>query len=296
MHTHSSKAGILGRIAAKLAGIRVIIHTVHGLPFHPYQSRTINGLYVFLERLCARISDKIIVVADAMRRTCLKNNIGYSGTFVRIFSGMEGRTFVSPDRGRREMRRILGYSDTDFVIAKVARMFPLKGHKDLVKAAETLCRSDRHTAFLFIGDGVLHKNLLKRIASLGLEDRFRFAGLVPPAEVPDYIAAADMVVHTSYREGLARIIPQALIAGKPVVSYDIDGAPEIIEDGKNGKLVVPGDITGLIGSVNDVRENYRTYCENILQNRDDLVRMFSVEKMVQDIIFCYLTFEKKWLQ
>ena len=106
VHTHSSKAGVLGRIAAKLAGVKVIIHTIHGLPFHPYQSRMTNRMYVFLERLSTRLSDKIIVVANAMRDKCLAQNIGYSDKYARIFSGMEVNAFIQPGRDRQEMRKM----------------------------------------------------------------------------------------------------------------------------------------------------------------------------------------------
>lgn len=296
VHTHSSKAGILGRIAAKCAGVNVIIHTVHGLPFHPYQSRMLNGLYVFLERLCVRISDMVIVVAYAMRDKCLARNIGHPGKYIRIFSGMESDIFIAPVRGRTYMRRDLGYADADFVVAKVARLFPLKGHSDVIRAAQKICGTDARVRFLFIGDGILRKKLEQEIASCGLEDRFRFQGLVPPAEVPDYIAAADMVVHASYREGLARVIPQSLIGDKPVVSYDIDGASEVVKDGVNGRLVPPGDVDGLAGAVTDVLKRYDIYTSNVHRSRDMVARDFSVEKMVKDITFCYLTFKEKWIK
>jgi len=293
VHTHSSKAGILGRLAARLAGVKVVIHTIHGLPFHPYQNAALNSLYVFLEKICTRISDKIIVVADAMRDQCLARGIGSPGKYVRIFSGMEVDRFLAAGKHRRALRENLGFADSDFVVAKVARLFPLKGHRDVIEAASRLRASCPSLRFLFIGDGILRESLRARIRDSGLEDRFTFAGLVPPSEVPAYLGAADAVVHASYREGLARVIPQALLAGKPVLSYDCDGAPEVIRDGVNGRLVPVGDVEALAEAVADVYRRHGEYAARVQRMRKRLAEAFSVEKMVKDIRFCYLTFAEK---
>jgi glycosyltransferase involved in cell wall biosynthesis len=293
VHTHSSKAGILGRLAAWFAGVPVIIHTIHGLPFHPYQSRIQNRLYVFLEKLCTRISHRIIVVANAMRDKCVAQGIGTASKYLRVFSGMESSAFAAGEGARAGKRVELGLKPDDFVVAKVARLFPLKGHRDLIDAAPDLCDRFPHMRFLFIGDGVLQDSLKARIDELGLTDRFVFAGLVPPSTVPAYLAAADMVVHTSYREGLARVLPQGLLSCRPVVSYNVDGAPEVIEDGVNGHLVAPGDLPGLGAAMADVAGNYDRFRASVAQQVPELERTFSIEKMVEDIIFCYLTFTSK---
>jgi glycosyltransferase involved in cell wall biosynthesis len=99
--------------------------------------------------------------------------------------------------------------------------------------------------FLFVGDGILREPLKRQVRQAGLEGYFEFTGLVPPGDIPAILGAIDMVVHTSIREGLARVLPQALIAGKPVVSYDIDGAREVVLPNETGVLLEPGDVIGL---------------------------------------------------
>ncbi len=296
VHTHSSKAGILGRLAARMAQVPVIIHTIHGLPFHPYQNSFQNSMYVFLEKLCTRFSDKIIVVANAMRDSCLRNGISTRDRYIRIFSGMETETFTGAKHLRNEIRGKYGINKNDFVILKIARLFPLKGHSDVVAAAPELCRKYPDLKFMFVGDGVLQEKIETKIRKNGLEKRFVFTGLVPPEEIPGCLAAADAVVHTSYREGLARVLPQGLLSGKPVISYDIDGAPEVIENGINGKLVPPGSIRDLVRAVSRVHDDYGLYENNVEMAVSALSERFSVENMVKDIINCYLTFSKKLIK
>jgi len=290
VHTHSSKAGILGRIAAKIAKVPVIVHTIHGLPFHPYQNKFLNGVYVFLEKVCARMSDSILVVANAMRDKCLNEKIGKKSLYTRVWSGMETETFLNSDSKRDEIREDLGFSEKHLVIAKVARLFPLKGHTDLISSAEEICRNNEHVRFLLIGDGILREKLVKMISEKGLKDKFVFTGLVPPTEIPGLLAASDVIVHASYREGLARVLPQGLISGKPVVSYDVDGAGEAVEDNVNGRLIPAGDISALREGIKDVVDNFETYRQKTAASRNRVAEQFSVDKMVEDIIFCYLTF------
>jgi len=135
------------------------------------------------------------------------------------------------------------------VIGKVARLFRLKGHADVIEAAREVVRVQPSVHFLFVGDGILADRLRRQIADAGLEGRFRFAGLVPPERVPEMIAAMDVVVHASLREGLARVLPQALIAGKPVVSYDVDGAREVVLPDLTGILVPPQDAQQLAAAL-----------------------------------------------
>ena len=290
VHTHSSKAGILGRVAAWFAGVPVIIHTIHGLPFHPYQSSFLNSLYCFLERIGTRISDKIIVVAHAMRDSCLRCGIGTPSKYIRIFSGMNVDDFINSEKHRDSMRKKLGLAPDDFVLIKIARFFPLKGHDDLIEIVQSLKSDIPRMKCILLGDGILQEDLKKTIEKYGLSEYFIFAGLVSPDEVAHYISAADIVIHTSYREGLARIIPQGLLAGKPVLTYRIDGAPEVIDDYKNGRLITAGDIEGMAKAVLDVYVSYSEYQERVEIQRKTLSQNFSVPKMISDIIFCYLTF------
>lgn len=236
VHTHSSKAGILGRRAAVALGIPCV-HTVHGAAFHYGQPAVLYQSYRMAEKLAARWCDRIITVCDAMRDQYLDAGVGHSEMYRTIYSGMDVDRFLKPEVDASEIRSSLGLSANHIVVGKVARLFNLKGHEYLIEAASHIVRQNPDVRFLLVGDGLLQEQLQAQAADLGLKDHFVFAGLVPPDEVPNYIHAMDILAHTSEWEGLARVLPQALISGKPVVSFDIDGAPEVCIDDETGFLV-----------------------------------------------------------
>lgn len=248
VHTHSSKAGILGRSAAWNLGLPVV-HTIHGSPFHPYQSRLANRAYRWAEWWAARRCDRLISVCDAMTDQYVAAGIAPRDQFVTVYSGMEVDPFLHPPRPRDVVRQELGFAPGQVVVAKVARLFELKGHDDVIAAAPQVIAANPQVRFLFIGDGLLQSALQQQIAQLGLTPYFHFTGLVPPQRVPELLGASDLVVHASLREGLARVLPQGLIAGKPVVSYDIDGAREVVIPGETGCLLKPRDIPGLVSAL-----------------------------------------------
>jgi glycosyltransferase involved in cell wall biosynthesis len=159
--------------------------------------------------------------------------------FTTIYSGMDVEPFLRADEHRDEMRNQLGYQPHHVVIGKIARLFHLKGHEDVIRAAAEVIKANPNGRFLFIGDGILRDKLQSQIDAAGLTQHFHFAGLVPPNQIPQFIGAMDILVHASLREGLPRALPQALIAGKPVVSYDIDGAREVAIKDQTGYLVPP---------------------------------------------------------
>jgi glycosyltransferase involved in cell wall biosynthesis len=165
---------------------------------------------------------------------------------------METGPFLESQRHRERVRRELGYTDEQIVVGKIARLFHLKGHDDVISAAEHVVKDYPQIQFLFVGDGLLRETLQDRIRAAGLAGHFRFTGLVPPERIPELIGAMDIVVHASLREGLARVLPQALIAGKPAVSYDIDGAREVVIPGETGYLLPPRDVDGLREAIGEL--------------------------------------------
>jgi glycosyltransferase involved in cell wall biosynthesis len=238
VHTHSSKAGIIGRWAAHRARTPMIVHTIHGLAFTASTSPLINGIYRKLERRTAPLTHRIVCVADSMRDQSLAAHIGTPHQYVTVYSGMDTAPFLSPAVPRAQTRQRLGLADHHIVAGTIARLFELKGHEDLLEIAPGLCARFADLRFLWVGDGNLRSQFERQIEAMGLRNRFIFAGLVPPSKVPELTAAMDVLVHPSRREGLARALPQAALAGKPVVTYDIDGAKEAVIDGGSG-FVVP---------------------------------------------------------
>jgi glycosyltransferase involved in cell wall biosynthesis len=165
--------------------------------------------------------------------------------FKTIYSGMSVEPFLNSTKFRNAIRKKYGIEDHHVVIGKIARLFHLKGHKDVIEAARGVIAKQPDVRFLFVGDGVLKETLISQLERLGLSKYFIFTGLVNPSEVPQLIGAMDLLVHASYREGLARALPQALLSGIPVISYDVDGAREVVLDEVTGRLVAAGDIRGL---------------------------------------------------
>ncbi|HEX2971830.1 MAG TPA: glycosyltransferase family 4 protein [Tepidisphaeraceae bacterium] len=237
VHTHSSKAGILGRHAAHRAGVGAIVHTIHGLAFTASTSPVVNWAYKVLERRAAPITTKIACVADAMREQSLAAGVGRAEQYVTVYSGMETRPFVSPPVARDLVRRELGLQPGQVAVGTIARLFDLKGHDDLLEAAPRLCREFPELRFVWVGDGILRQGFERRMTEMGLRDRFVLTGLVPPARIPELTNAMDILVHPSRREGLARALVQGQLAGKPVVTYDVDGNREGLIAGQTGFLV-----------------------------------------------------------
>jgi glycosyltransferase involved in cell wall biosynthesis len=169
--------------------------------------------------------------------------------FVTVYSGMEVEPFLNPPRVRETVRQELGFEPHHVVVGKIARLFELKGHEYVIAAAKTVLAHNPDVRFLFVGDGLLRGELERQIAEAGLAGRFVFTGLVPQHKVPELIGAMDIVVHASLREGLARVLPQGLIAGKPVISYDVDGAREVVLPGETGYLLPPKSVAEMAEAI-----------------------------------------------
>lgn len=254
IHTHSSKAGILGRAAAEKVGIPCV-HTIHGASFHYGQSTPAYRAYIAAEKWAAKRTAHFISVADDMTDVYVQARIAPRERFTTIYSGFDVDPFLSPPRPRDDVRRELGFAPDDVVIGKIARLFPLKGHEFVVPAAKMVI--DRHPAarFLLVGDGILRDSIERSLQKLGIAEHFTFTGLVPPAQIPELLHAMDIVVHTSQWEGLARVLPQGLIAGKPVVSYDVGGACEVVIPGETGYLLPRDSVDGLAAALGELVED-----------------------------------------
>jgi glycosyltransferase involved in cell wall biosynthesis len=248
VHTHSSKAGIVGRAAAWREKVPAVVHTIHGLPFGPFESAARNALYIALERWAARRCHAIVSVCDAMTRQALEAGVGRPEQFSTVYSGMDAEAFLHPPRPRDEVRRELGLADDETAFATVARLFELKGHDDIAAIAPDVLRANPKVRFVWIGDGILRDKLIADLEDRGVRDAFILTGLVPPDRIPELLSAVDAVIHPSLREGLARVLPQSLIVGRPAISYDVDGAREVVLP-ETGVLLPPRDLPGMTAAV-----------------------------------------------
>jgi len=254
VHTHSGKAGILGRLAARRARVPLVIHGIHGPSFGPFQGAAMNWLLRGAERYAARCTNHFIVVAEAMTRQYLAAGIGRAEQFTCIRSGFDLGPYLQAEN-RTELRDKLGLRSDAIVIGTLARLFALKGHDELLEVAPRLVRANPRIQFLWVGDGSWRERLENKVDRLGLRSFVKFAGLVSPNEVPAYVGIMDILAHLSRREGLARALPQAMAAGKPVVAWDCDGAGEVCFDGKTGFLIPVGQLDLLSERLVELAQN-----------------------------------------
>jgi len=282
VHTHSSKAGIVGRLAAAAVGCPLVIHTVHGQAFHPYEKWWRNRAYIAAERRAARASHHILAVAQAMVDQCVAAKVAPRDKYSVVYSGMDIEPYLSaePDSG---LRARLGIPDGVPVVGKIARLFELKGHDLLLAAATRVVAEFPEARFLLVGDGILRPKLEAEAARLGLGDNVVFAGLVPPDHIPRYIALMDMLVHLSLREGLPRTVVQALAGGKPAIGYDLDGTPEVILDGQTGRICPPGDRAAVTGAILDLLRNPQNAAEMGRAGRELVREQFDWHTMARRI-------------
>jgi glycosyltransferase involved in cell wall biosynthesis len=254
VHMHSAKAGVLGRYAANKirrtqnAEHRTkIIHTIHGLAFHRYQSNLLNRFYIAVEKAAAKRTDAFISVADAMTKQALDAGIGSPDKFVTAYSAVDEEAFLSrlPEEQLTEFRVHNGISKDAVVLATVARLFELKGHDYIIESAKELSKRFDNAIWLFVGDGNLSDYYRDQVTKLGLAHCIKFTGLLPSSQIPLALQASDILVHCSLREGLARAIPQAMLCGKPAVAFDLDGTPEVVNK-NTGRLIEPQNVEQLI--------------------------------------------------
>ncbi len=287
VHTHSSKAGILGRWAARRARVPAIVHTIHGLAFTASTSRVANAVYRYLEKITAPLTTRIVCVADAMARQSLEAGIGRPEQYVTVYSGMETAAFINPPVPREEMRRRLGVKQSDVVVGTIARLFDLKGHEDLLELAPQLCSHYPNVRFLWVGDGSLRSLYERSIARMGLQNRFILTGLVPPEEIPNYTGAMDILAHPSRREGLARALPQGSLAGCPVICYDIDGNAEALVHEKTGFVIPPFDVEQFGRALSVLLPNAALRAEMGAAGRDFALQRFDTRVMVDSLECVY---------
>ncbi len=249
VHTHSSKAGILGRAAAASAGVPVIVHTIHGMSFNRTQPAPTRMLYRFLEQWAAQHTGAFITVADAMIDQAVEAGIAPRERFTTIRSGVETDSFMPSDQSRARLRNEWGVYDRDIVVGTIARLFENKGYEEILAAMPGAVADEPRLKFVWVGDGANRSSYERQLNDLRLRDRVRLVGLVHPREVPHLINGFDIILHASRWEGLPRALVQAMLMRVPAVSFDNDGAPEVVLPGETGILVPFGDTKNLAAAL-----------------------------------------------
>lgn len=253
VHTHSSKAGFLGRLAARLAGVRRIVHTPHGHVFDGYFGRGRTRAFIAMERWAARFTDRIVTLTDAEAEQHLAVGIGRTEQFVTIPSGIElGGLASAPGDGKR-VRDELGLLSTTPLVGAISRLVPIKGLHHLIAAMPEILRRCLEAHLVIAGDGEQRAALEAQARELGLESRIHFLGY--RQEVGAITAAFDVFVLPSINEGQGRVLVHAMALGKPIVASRVGGVPELLGDGEAGWLVPPADPTSLAQAVGTLLED-----------------------------------------
>jgi glycosyltransferase involved in cell wall biosynthesis len=239
VHTHSSKAGIVGRAAARLAGVSGVVHTVHGWSFNDAQSPSERRFFLEFERAAARVTDRIVCVSRFDRDRGVASGIGHASQYRVVRSGIDAELYVAPPGTRERVRESLGAAADDIVIGSIANFKPQKGPLDFVEAARRARSRDRRLRFFVAGDGELRPDVERAVAEAGLTGVVRLLGWRD--DVADLLAAMDIFLLSSLFEGLPRAVLQAMAASVPVVATDTGGVSEVVVDGVSGRLVPTGN-------------------------------------------------------
>ncbi|PIW70438.1 MAG: hypothetical protein COW08_01850 [Ignavibacteriales bacterium CG12_big_fil_rev_8_21_14_0_65_30_8] len=282
VHTHSSKAGVVGRVAAWIAKTSIIIHHNHANPYHRFQNWFVRKFYKIIEKTAALLCDKIVSVTYTIVDEMVKDKIAPKEKFIVIRSGFDvGKFEKFNSTNNYKLKNRFGITDNDIVLGKIARLSVIKGHIYLLQAFEKISKQIPNVKLLLVGDGENKTKLLKFIDNKKLNDKIIFTGLIPTNEMPAVISLINIVVHTALLEGLPRVFTQAQLMGKPIISFDLDGAHEVIEDGKNGYLIKPLNIEMLTNKIIDLVSNINKAKDFSIYAKNNIKDDFSIGTMVE---------------
>jgi len=296
VHTHTTKAGILGRIAAYISRVPVIVHGLHGSTFQAFNSGLLNWLLFLFERLTGRFTDAYISVSKILSENYIKKGIGKKENYYTVYSGMElGKFYHAREKiDYEEKREELAIKRKDFVIGNVARLESRKGHKFLIDAFKNIVgeQKDGGVKLLIIGEGNKRKYLENYVRKLNLRNKVIFTGY--REDVEELMAIMDIFVLTSLREGLPRVLVQAAAVGIPSVAFNVDGVSEIIKNNYNGFLVKVKDKEQLEKMIVKYMNNKELVLLHGQNGRKFIENKWTIKGMVDsiDIIYQKLITEK----
>ena len=243
VHTHSSKAGVLGRLAAAAAGVPRVVHTYHGFGFNDYQPRWLKSLYVLAERACCALSDGLIFVSKANQDYARRHRLGRPERYRLIRSGVDLAQFPASVFDPLKKKASLGLGMHKPLVSSIGNLKPQKNPGDFVAMAQKVEAEAPDCSFLFVGDGPMRQKLEYQLIAFGLANRFSLPGW--RRDAAELLAVSDVFVLTSLWEGLPRALVEAMKTGLACVCYAADGVTDILQDGVNGYVVPVGNVSML---------------------------------------------------
>jgi glycosyltransferase involved in cell wall biosynthesis len=285
IHTHTSKAGALGRLAARLCGVPVVVHTPHGHIFYGYYGRLLSACFVAVERWLGRMTDALIALTEAGKQEYAERRIAPVERLHAIHSGIDLSIYERSRMPTSEARNALGLPASGPIIGVLGRLVAIKGHRYLVEALPEILRDFPSTTLLFVGEGPEREPLAARAASLGVSAHIRMVGA--RFDLPSYVAACDVVAQPSLNEGMGRTVLEALVMGKPVIASRVGGLPDLIVHGRNGLLVPSASPSALAHAVCSLFLEPARLRRMSDAARRSVGRQFSAQAMVEAIDHLY---------
>jgi glycosyltransferase involved in cell wall biosynthesis len=283
VHTHLAKAGMIGRWAAKLAGVPIIVHGLHGTTFHPKQNRHIRRFFIGLENLTAKFTDCFVCVGKSLRDLYLSQQIGRPESYVVIRSGMDLNAFFAAGKWSNsrvvKKKKELGINPRHPVIGYVASLEPRKGHTFAIKAIDSIASEHPNVVGMFVGEGFYRSKLEQLVNACGLGERIIFTGYRD--DIAEVMATFDIKIFTSQWEGLPQVLVQSAAMGKPIVAFDVEGVREVVEDCVNGYVVPLGDSNALAAKVSHFLDDLTRAKEMGWQGRRLIDDSWSIATMTQ---------------
>jgi glycosyltransferase involved in cell wall biosynthesis len=282
VHTHNSKAGFIGRLAARWAGVPIIVHTVHGFAFHDREPAWRQILFRNLERLASRWCDKMVFISQPLIDWALRERITRREKIQKIYSGIELEHFEPvPDGEKKALKVAWGIREEAPVVGIVSKLWEGKGHTILIHAFEGLKQEIPEAVLVIVGEGYLRDELSDLVDRLGLKGSVLFTGF--QMDVRRIIATFDVAVLPSFFEGMGRVLLEAMTMGKPVVASSVGGIPDLVHHGETGLLVTPGSVSELKSGMLTLIRNKALAKEMGKEGRRRIGEEFSAGRMAQSI-------------
>jgi glycosyltransferase involved in cell wall biosynthesis len=287
VHTHTSKAGLLGRWAAKMAGVPIIVHTPHGHVFYGHFGSLVSRSFLIAEKITAPITDRMVALTETERKDYVTLKVCVPEKTLTIHSGVDTDHYMTARVNVREKKQSLGISLKGLVVGTVGWLLPIKGPMYLLKAMTRIWQSHPETKLVFVGKGELEEELRAEALRTGLSKSVTFLGWRD--DVPEIMQLFDIFVLPSLNEGMGRVLVEAMAAGKPLVASRVGGILDLVTHGQNGFLVNPGDVDGLAHAIKKLLIN-KEMRDEVGKRGRIVAQDFGVEKMVEKIDALYSSF------
>jgi len=285
VHTHTTKTGILGRIAAKVNKVPIIIHGLHGSAYGAFNSKILNWALIFFEKLTGRFTDAYVSVSEMLSKKYIEKGLGGKAKYFTVYSGMDLNKFDNVKKRIiwEEKLLELGINAECFIIGNVGRLEAVKGHKYLLNALKIVVeeRPLIPVKLLVIGEGIERDNLENYVKKINLNNKVIFTGY--RKDIEELMAIMDIFVLSSLREGLPRVLVQAAAVGVPSIAFDVDGVSEVVKDNFNGFLVKPKDVRGLADRILKYIDNRNLIKLHGEKGKEFVKGKWSIKDMVDKI-------------